>query len=154
MRGLAESRALLARRNLYAAHMNLASQALGNGHITRTQRLLERHIPGPGEPDWRRFEWYYLLGQCQQDRLMLPGWSFFSLAFAPDSARLATADREHIAIWDVANGNLVHRWQAHPSKLHALAFSADGKHLASGSYHQKQTNTPGSASSGRPRQVN
>jgi WD40 repeat protein/serine/threonine protein kinase/Tfp pilus assembly protein PilF len=143
LRELAESRALLARQNLYTAHMNLASQALASGHITRTQRLLERHVPGPGEPDWRHFEWYYLLGQCQQDLLTIPASTYFALAFSSDSQRLATADREHIEIWDVADGKRVKRWQAHPNRVHAVAYSPDGKRVASGSYRDSTANEPG-----------
>jgi WD40 repeat protein/serine/threonine protein kinase len=72
----------------------------------------------------------------------LPG-GVNALAFSPDGTRLATGgshDRS-IRLWDVAAGKQVHvlREPSHEvrstEQINALAFSPDGKLLASGSHH-------------------
>ncbi len=47
-------------RNLYAAHMQLASESLRHGAIGQVQELLNRHYPSKGAEDLRGFEWRYL----------------------------------------------------------------------------------------------
>jgi WD40 repeat protein len=54
-------------------------------------------------------------------------------AFSPDGRILATAYHTHLFFWDVATGREIHRWQGHRNRVHALAFSPDGKRLVSGS---------------------
>src|SRR5439155_13940600 len=49
-----------AERNLYAADMKLASQAVRDGAVDRARELLMRHRPKPGGVDLRGFEWRYL----------------------------------------------------------------------------------------------
>src|SRR5215510_13908435 len=80
------------RRLLYAAHMNLAVQALEGIDIGRVLELLESHIPKPGEEDMRGFEWYYLWRLCHRDLLTLKGHGDVvrSVAFSPDGRRLAS----------------------------------------------------------------
>jgi non-specific serine/threonine protein kinase len=48
------------RRLLYAADMNLAQQSLKLHNLGRARRLLDRHVPRPGEEDLRGWEWRYL----------------------------------------------------------------------------------------------
>jgi WD40 repeat protein/tRNA A-37 threonylcarbamoyl transferase component Bud32 len=49
-----------AERNLYAADMRLASQAVHDGTFNHAHELLEKHRPTNGAPDLRGFEWRYL----------------------------------------------------------------------------------------------
>ena len=44
-------------RRLYAAHMNLAQQALEAAEDGRILALLELHVPQAGQPDLRGWEW-------------------------------------------------------------------------------------------------
>jgi WD40 repeat protein/serine/threonine protein kinase len=58
-----------------------------------------------------------------------------SLAFSPDSRRLATASFDHAArLWDTTTGKLLGEPLLHREQVYAVAFSPDGRLLASGSY--------------------
>ncbi len=133
-RRLAQAQELRARRNLYAAHMNLARNAWDDNDVPRVLDLLERHVPAPGEPDWRSFEWYYLLGLCNRDELTIPcGYSGNRPAFSPDGRILAVGTREPgwaIELWDLDRRERV---KVLPDTVATgpLAFSPDGTTLAS-----------------------
>jgi WD40 repeat protein/tetratricopeptide (TPR) repeat protein len=131
-KGLAEERESLARRNLYAAHMNLAQKALENADIPRAKAFLERHVPMPGEKDWRSFEWYYLAGLCNSDELTIDtrhSWS--RPEFSPDSTLFAVAiGGQQIELWNVERRQRVQVIKD-DSVNGPVAFSPDGRMLAS-----------------------
>ena len=52
-----------ANRHLYLAHMQLALQAWKIANTARLKELLDAHRPQTGQPDLRRWEWYYLLAR-------------------------------------------------------------------------------------------
>jgi WD40 repeat protein len=54
------------------------------------------------------------------------------LAFSPDSKTLVAGDQKVIHFWDVAGGNETRKLEAHPWGTLTVAFSSDGKMLASG----------------------
>jgi WD40 repeat protein/serine/threonine protein kinase len=65
------------RRTNYIADMNLAGVAWEENNLERARELLEKHRPGPGEADPRRFEWHYLRRLLQGDLLTVQahgGW--------------------------------------------------------------------------------
>ncbi len=62
-------------------------------------------------------------------------WRINSLAFSPDSRRLATASFDHaVRMWDTTTGKLLGKPLVHKEQVYAVAFSPDGRRLASGSF--------------------
>jgi WD40 repeat protein len=57
------------------------------------------------------------------------------LRFAPDGKTLATSGQGVIRLWDTASGKELHPSEGHAGEVNALAFSADGRVLVSGSAH-------------------
>jgi WD40 repeat protein/uncharacterized caspase-like protein len=57
-----------------------------------------------------------------------------AIAFAPNSKLLALGANEKVMIWDVEHGSQLFRLEGHSAWVSALAFSPDGKELASGSW--------------------
>jgi WD40 repeat protein len=57
------------------------------------------------------------------------------LAFSPDGTLLATASRDHtVKVWDAATGSLVNTFDKQPFWVTGLAFTLDGRHIASGGW--------------------
>src|SRR5439155_22434131 len=56
-----------ARRNLYAADINLAHQAWLQSNLGKARRLLARTRPEAGQEDLRGWEWRYLWGLTRGD---------------------------------------------------------------------------------------
>jgi len=54
------------------------------------------------------------------------------LAFTPDSSQLAVAVGNAIHVWDIAGARVVHRLTGHTGIVYGLAYTRDGKRLASG----------------------
>src|SRR5262249_31692728 len=134
LRHQAEAATAQTRRNLYAAHMNLAMQAWDEGHLARVRDLLKRHEPAPGEDDLRSFEWYYRWRLSHGEALTVDAHQRWvrSLAVSPDGGRLATGSFDaRVRLWDAHTGRLLHSLEAHTEPVHRVAFSPDGKLLAS-----------------------
>jgi WD40 repeat protein len=85
---------MLAEQRLYDAHMNLALQAWEEGDMELAQQRLRAHLPKPGGPDLRGFEWRYLWRLCQ-DESQFSFTNFadgvWSIALSPDRRFLAAA---------------------------------------------------------------
>jgi WD40 repeat protein len=59
-----------------------------------------------------------------------------ALVFSPDGQTLAVAVDRTVQLWDMATDRLMTRLSGHEGKVKCLAFSPDGRRLASGSYDQ------------------
>ncbi|MGA2659061.1 MAG: protein kinase [Verrucomicrobiota bacterium] len=129
----AERRETEARQNLYAAHMNLALQAVEEQNIGYALKLLDLQRPQPGRADLRGWEWRYLWKVCRSDELLRLGShsnTVLHAVFSPKGDVLATCSGDQtVRLWDVT----ARREPAvlpHEGCVLAAAFSADGNRLA------------------------
>ena len=102
----AETNALSARQNSYAADIYLAARFVEDGQFGPALDLLKNHEPAPGQPDVRGFEWRWLRWQCVGDPArVLRGHSnaVHTLAFSADGRRMASGGRDTIHLWDTQN---------------------------------------------------
>jgi len=68
-------------------------------------------------------------------RLQLPvisGFSGHTAPFSPDGKTIASGSDNNARIWDAASRRVLHTYSGHTDKVLAVAFSHDGKLLASG----------------------
>jgi WD40 repeat protein/predicted Ser/Thr protein kinase len=150
----AEAEGWLARRNAYAADMNLLQQALEDSDLGRARMLLDRYRPRSrsltaspyveSKEDLRSWEWRYLWARCQgEERFTLCQYSnsVSALAFSSDAKWLAlrrgsqsfAIQDQTVALWDaVAKRPLAELPAAGIRWCKALAFSPKGNLLAWG----------------------
>ncbi len=131
LRVLTEEQSVKTRLNLYAADVNLASQAIQRGDFGLGRRTLAALWPRAGEPDLRGFEWRYLWNLCKGNQLAtLTGhkWIVTCTAFSPDGTLLATGSQDGtVKIWDVARRELLTTLPGSADgSVWSVAFSPDG----------------------------
>ena len=118
------------RRNLYAAHMNLAQAAWEEGRVSRVLQLLKQYEPGTPADDLRGFEWFYWNKLCHRDLLTLDSPYASRVAFSPNGAQLASvANGGTVRVWDMATGEQTLTFEGHQGARDAIAFSPDGKKI-------------------------
>ena len=124
--------------------MNLAHNAWEAASIGRRQELVEQHRPKARETDLRGFEWYYLFRLCHAELLTFKGHTdrVWSVAYSPDGKRLASGGGRlrlagqppgpgEVKVWDVQTGQELLTLQGLTGNVWNVAFSPDGKRLAS-----------------------
>jgi hypothetical protein len=131
-RAKVETQELSLQRNLYAADIQLAHQALAGDDFGRANQLLEQHRPAPGGRDLRGWEWHYLRQQCRADMAMpLPGAEFdCALAFSADGKRLlALHNPPAFHVYDLERRRVL--WASKDTIYYcSAAFSPSGPWLA------------------------
>jgi serine/threonine protein kinase/WD40 repeat protein len=152
---LAVAQALVARRQAYAADMNLAQAALAANNLGRAQELLNRHRPDGKSQisdfksqipvDLRGWEWRYLWQQCQSEALFTLcqlSNEVSALSVSPDDKWVAIGESGGggISIWDLRARQEVARFPAEEAgellvfspTAPVLAFSAMDRRSRSG----------------------
>jgi WD40 repeat protein/tRNA A-37 threonylcarbamoyl transferase component Bud32 len=123
----------LARRYLYAAHLNLAERAWQESRAERMRELLEGQMPEQtGGVDLRGFEWHYLWRLGRAEHFTVKAYVHAtSVAFSPDGRRLAAvAHTGSVKVWDVATGQELLTLQGQLGVVASVAFRPDGRRLA------------------------
>jgi WD40 repeat protein len=59
-----------------------------------------------------------------------------AVAFTRDGRLLISAGLDHLRMWDVEQGKLIHTFQGHGSGITSLAVSPTGRHVATGGFER------------------
>jgi WD40 repeat protein len=137
----------LALEQAYPSLMHEAYRAWETTNIDRMRSLLEVQRPlGPGDKDFRSFEWFYLWHLGRSERLVLRGHDgpVNGIAFSPDGKHLASAGSDdRVKIWDAVTGEeqltlragsiaatVLSRRKPLAAKVHGVAYCPAGMRLA------------------------
>ncbi len=118
--------------------MHAATEAWDDGEVSRVLEILERYRPAPGQPDLRRFEWYYLWRQCQPSRAtatLAHDYGVTALALTSDGSKLVVAVQspttgDVLNVWDI-DRQVKLRSISGANCPPAVAISPDNRLLAS-----------------------
>jgi WD40 repeat protein/predicted Ser/Thr protein kinase len=121
------------RLNLYAADVNVASQAIHNDNYGFARRILEGLNPKPGQTDLRGFEWRYLWNCCRGNELATFSghkWIVTGTAFSPDGKLIASSSIDgSVRIWDVAGRQCIKTIATSNGAVMNVDFTPDGRCL-------------------------
>jgi eukaryotic-like serine/threonine-protein kinase len=123
--------AAVLRQSAYASEMNVAFRAWQDGRVVRARALLEKQRPHSGETDLRGFEWRYLWKHSRANELFtLTNAATWGLALSPDGQTVAGCAGGQVRLWNVNTRQLISVLDPDAGWLFSLAFSPDGRTLA------------------------
>jgi hypothetical protein len=133
LRRLAEEQRSQRYRYQHVAAVNALNGLWRDGYQFGVRDELARLAPQPGEEDLRGFEWFFLQRMTEDLRLIETGTEGIRLlALAPQGGLVASGGRDRrVRLLDLASGRTVRILDRHRLPITALAFSPDGKRLAS-----------------------
>ncbi len=120
----------------YRSNIAAAAAALQLDHSDTARRALEA-----APQEHRGWEWRHLHIRLDDSRAVMPGgkpasefwWPRPIISPSGDQLASVGSDPRAINIWDVATGTAIAALRGHEGPVFALAYSPDGKRLASGS---------------------
>jgi len=129
---LAQQRELKAVQNAYAADMGVVQHAISQRNYGYALQLLEAHLPTPGHPDLRGWEWRYFWDQCRSEgmtNLTTCNGEVYAVRVSPKGNWVASVDATSVVkVTSVLDGRTVleiaHAGGPRP------AFSTDDRLLA------------------------
>ena len=131
----------------YVNRVNLAQRECMENNIAQAEKLLEL-CPVAS----RGWEWSYVARLCHQERYTFRNHTecVNAVAFSPDGKRLVSGSGKpfnlprgnqpaELLIWEAETGQVVRRLEGLKGAVHSVAYSHDGKWIASGSgsYQEK-----------------
>ncbi len=138
-----------AEQTLYFSHIALAESEWRNNNVAGAELLLEKCQPVDDRTDYRGWEWFYLKKLSHVDLMTLKGcrdW-VHSVAYSPDGKRVVAGAgvpfnlpgtdplvmAGDLLVWDASTGNLISSLGEHKGAVWSVAYSSDGRCIASAS---------------------
>jgi len=121
------------RNLLYASDVLLASQDWRQNDVQQARKRLARHIPAPGQPDLRAFEWHYLWKQQNVVGVEIAnlGSAIYDIALSPDGNLFAaTGAAAVIHLFDTVSGASRSTIATGQGETNGVAFSPDSSRIA------------------------
>jgi WD40 repeat protein len=97
-----------------------------------------RYLVGIGEADVQgnnQLPGYLFVWEAESGRLIFftPANHWSSMAWSPDNERLAVAYENSVEVWQPFEARKLVEYHGHPAEVWSIAWSPDGKHIASAS---------------------
>ena len=124
------------RYEAYVASIGLAAAQIKENSFKEAQKTLEALIPKEGEKELRSWEWGRLMHVCslEEDDFELGTAPIDALAVSPDGTKFIAGQWNRKArIVDIATKQTLLELPQKGLYVHAVAFSSDGKTVATGS---------------------
>jgi len=130
-------------KRAYNSDMSLAFRALEENLFGRVQESVRQHVPKPGEPDFRGWEWRYAWAQSQSDAVFT--WDtpadmgrVFALRISPDQRYMVTSGFQtgptlyphRRRLWNFQTRKELKDVHLPGGSARGFAFSNSGKYLA------------------------
>ena len=130
-------------RRAYNSDMSLAFRALEENLFGRVQESVRQHVPKPGEPDFRGWEWRYAWAQSRSDAVFT--WDtpaemdeVFAIRISPDQQYLVSCEFNPGSwtgglirrLWNVQTREELKHIHLPVGSMRGFVFSNSGKHLA------------------------
>ena len=135
-RAVADSERNVAEDRLYSSHMLQAGRHIVDGRPESAWELVSLHQHEPSGRELRNWEWYYALGQLNQDRLRVRAHQggVLSLAATRDGLRLVTGGGDGtVAIWKIGGLVFERRFTGADGPILSVSWDPTGHLVAAGS---------------------